>query len=121
MVAIVTEQAQVIFRKIQETNKSLSVAIPQIGAVTDVQLEAWKKMPKEQAVKELLHFLEIKKPNISEDRDTYLSGLKLLAEITGAITPPQPPNQQNIVAIKISVADMPPGMKIIDTSAQKSE
>ncbi len=94
---------------------------PQSTSPTEEQLEAWKKMPKEQAVKELLHFLEIKKPAIQDDRDTYLSGLKLLAEITGALQPIQNVNQQNIVAIKISVADMPPGMKIIDTSAQKSE
>jgi hypothetical protein len=115
MSIVISEQAQAIFDKIQAMRESTTVPAPQVSAVTDVQLEAWKKMPKEQAVKELLHFLEIKKPAIQDDRDTYLSGLKLLAEITGAITPMQSANQQNIVAIKISVADLPPGMKIIKT------
>ena len=113
---VVSEFAMEIFQKIQQEKEV--VAHPHITPITEDKLEAWKKMPKEQALKELLHFLEIKKPAIQDDRDTYLSGLKLLAEITGAITPTQVVNQQNIVAIKISVADLPPGMKIINTQKE---
>jgi hypothetical protein len=109
---VISEQAQAIFDKIQAMRESTAVTIPQVSAVTDVQLEAWKKMPKEQAVKELLHFLEIKKPAIQDDRDTYLSGLKLLAEITGAITPVQNAGQ-NIVAIRINLPE-PIGKKVIE-------
>ena len=98
---MVSDLAKQIYQELTASEPKAGLpAIPDV----DAQLEAWKKMPKEQAVKELLQFLEIKKPKIQDDKDTYLSGLKLLAEITGAITPTQNTGQ-NIVAIKINMPD----------------
>jgi hypothetical protein len=87
-------------------------------AVTDEQIELWKKQPKEQALKEALELFKSQGMDISEAK-FKLEVLKFISELQGAHIPST--QIQNFVAIKITVADLPPGMKIIDTSSYKKE
>ena len=82
--------------------------------VTDKQIELWKKQPKEQALKEALELFKSQGMDISEAK-FKLEVLKFITELQGALIPTI--QTQNIVSIKISVADLPPGMKIIDVPA----
>ncbi len=113
MALLVTEQAQAIFHKIQELNKSpSSVAISQVSAVTDMQLEAWKKMPKEQALKEALILFKSKGIDVSETR-LKLEILKFISELQGALQPVIP-QSMHVVAIEIITPGQRPDAKIID-------
>ncbi len=92
--------------------KGKSLAKPQI---TDAQIEAWKKMPDDEALKEGLKIFRMENMDIPEAR-LKLEVLKFLCEIRGVHV--QQSQTQNIVAIKISVVDLPPGIKVIDTRRQ---
>lgn len=81
--------------------------------ITDVQIEAWKKAPREEALKEALKLFREQNMDVSEAR-MKLEVLKFISELQGARVPVA--NTQNIVSVQIHVADMPPGMKVIQTT-----
>jgi hypothetical protein len=89
--------------------------------ISETRIEAWRKMPKDQALKESLALLEIfnsKELTVAEAR-FKLDVVKFISELQGAHIPST--QIQNFVAIKITVADLPPGMKIIDTTVAHKE
>ncbi len=83
--------------------------------ITETQIEAWKKMPDDEALKEGLKLFRMENVDVPEGR-LRLEVLKFLCEIRGVHV--QQSQTQNIVAIKISVVDLPPGIKVIDTRRQ---
>ncbi len=70
-------------------------------AITDEQLEAWKKMPKEEATKEILKLINDTGIDVSEKR-FILDATWKLAELHNAIQPVHHAGAQ-IVAIRIDI------------------
>ncbi len=87
-------------------------------AITDEQLEAWKKMPRDEASKEIFALIKNNSLDVSEKR-FILDAIWKLAELHGATQPQY--QSQNIVAIQIHVADLPPGIKVMNTHSQSIE
>ncbi len=70
-------------------------------AITDEQLEAWKKMPRDEASKEIFALIKNNSLDVSEKR-LILDAIWKLAELHNAIQPVRQAGAQ-IVAIRIEV------------------
>jgi hypothetical protein len=112
MSIVISPQAQAIFDKIQAMRESAAVTVPPVSAVTDVQLDAWKKMPKEQALKEALTLFKSEGLDVSETR-LKLEILKFISELQGALQPVIP-QSMHVVAIEIITPGQKPEQKIIN-------
>ena len=67
--------------------------------ITDDQIEAWKKQPKEQALKEAIELLNDNDIDIPEAK-FKLDVLKFISEIQGALQPTLPPSM-HVFAIEV--------------------
>ena len=68
-------------------------------AITDEQIEAWKKQPKEQALKEAIELFKDNNLDIPEAK-FKLDVLKFISEIQGALQPTLPPSM-HVFAIEV--------------------
>lgn len=84
-----------------------------LAEIKDIQLEAWKKEPHEQALREALDLFRANGMDVAEQR-VKLEIIKFISQVQGVFEI-QNTYIQNTIAIKIDVADLPPGMKVINT------
>lgn len=85
--------------------------------VTQSQLEAWKKAPKEQAVKEVLELIHRQDLDVSEKR-LWLDAYRFIAELQGAQTPAS--QGGNVIQIYIGTPTIPE-KRVIDITAQEKK
>lgn len=85
--------------------------------VSNEQIEAWKKVPKEQALKELLELYHAEGFDVNEAR-FKLECLKEIIALQGATAPVS--QAANIIEIHISSPQIP-DRRVIDISAKKIE
>ena len=86
-------------------------------SITQSQLEAWKKMPKEEAVKAVLDLIHDTSKDVSEKR-FELDAYRFIAELQGAQAPVS--QAANIIEIRISQPVIPE-KRIIDVTAQEKK
>lgn len=92
--------------------------IVDIIPISEVRIEAWRKMPKDQALKESLALLEIfnsKELTVPEAR-FKLDVVKFISEIQGVSI--QVPNTSQIIAIRIDTGTSQ--TKIIESNVRKT-
>jgi hypothetical protein len=85
-------------------------------AVTDEQIELWKKQPKEQALKEALELFKSQGMDVAESR-FKLEVLKFISEIQQVTV--QPPNTSQIIAIRIDTGTLQ-NTKVIEANAKET-
>lgn len=106
----VSALAMKIWNNYQQENEI--IPHPQFTSPTEEQLEAWKKMPKEQALKEALTLFKSEGLDVSETR-LKLEILKFISELQGALQPVIP-QSMHVVAIEIITPGQRPESKIIN-------
>ena len=99
------------------TSKLIDANGNALTTVTQSQLEAWKKAPKEQAVKEVLELIHRQDLDVSEKR-FELDAYRFIAELQGAQAPVS--QAANIIEIRISQPVIPE-KRIIDVTAQEKK
>lgn len=77
--------------------------------ITDAQIEAWKKQPKEQALKEALELFRSQGMDISEAK-FKLEVLKFISELQGATQPALPQGMQ-MLSVHVNIAQPPVKIK----------
>jgi len=91
----------------RKAKEIINLPVPEL----DIQLQAWKTMPKDQALKAAMILFKSSGLEPAEER-VKLEELKFISEVSGATLPSH--NNQNVIAININVAELPPGMGMID-------
>lgn len=82
---------------------------PILPAISDTQLEAWKKAPKEQALKEALELFRSQGMDVAEQR-VKLEIIKFIAELQGATQPSLSQGMQ-MLSVHINIAQPPVKIK----------
>lgn len=92
--------------------------LPKKMIVTQELIEAWKRAPKEQALKEAIELYRAQGIDVSEAR-FKLDVLRFISELQGAQAPVSAGG--NIIMISISQPEIPEKKKVIDVTASVSE
>ena len=86
-------------------------------SITETQIEAWKKMPDEEALKEGIALFRMENMDVPEARQK-LEVLKFLCEIRGVMQPAQQKGA-TIVAIRIDTGTSQ-NIKVIEANAKET-
>ncbi len=109
----ISDLAMTIYNNIMEANK------PQVTTAQSIfsgKIEAWKKMPKEQALEEALSLLYSSDMEVAEKR-ARLEILKFAAELQGALQPTIP-QSMHVVAIEVITPGQRTEHKIINVTSK---
>ncbi len=81
------------------------------------QIEAWKKIPREQATKEIIELINNSELDVAEKRFN-LDAIWKLAELNGATTQTQPQNTQ-VMVVEIIMPGQNSSKHLIEVTPQK--